>query len=160
MGRNCSKSIFVRLVKFGRSVFYLFGRLVKYSAVQFSIYLVVWIRPTVQVRFLLQIKSTLKTDIIACFPETEVLNFRACDVSVDEKQVHFFSCRWRYAGSVCHSSDFQSCHANKVDRCSKKHVLYTVLKQLGLEAKNSQKFNFFCFSFLSEFCSSANGILH
>ena len=49
MGRNYSKSIFGCLVKFGCSVLYLFGRLVKYSAVQFSIYSAVRIWPTVQV---------------------------------------------------------------------------------------------------------------
>ena len=38
------------MVKFSRSVFYLFGCLVNYSAVRFSIYTVVWIRSYVQVR--------------------------------------------------------------------------------------------------------------
>ena len=38
------------MVIFGRSVFYLFGRLVNNSAVQFSIYSAVWIRPYVEVR--------------------------------------------------------------------------------------------------------------
>ena len=39
------------MVIFGRSVFYLFGRLVNNSAVQFSIFSAVWIRPYVEVRF-------------------------------------------------------------------------------------------------------------
>ena len=38
------------MVKFGRSVSYLFGRLVNYSAFQFSIYSAIWIRPSVPVR--------------------------------------------------------------------------------------------------------------
>ena len=38
------------MVKFGRSVFYLFSCMVKYPAVRFSIYLAVWIRPYGQVR--------------------------------------------------------------------------------------------------------------
>ena len=37
------------MVIFGRSVFYLFGRLVNNSAVQFSIFSAVWIRPYVEV---------------------------------------------------------------------------------------------------------------
>ena len=41
------------MVKFGHSVSYLFGRLVNYSAFQFSIYSAVWIRPSVPARFLL-----------------------------------------------------------------------------------------------------------
>ena len=49
-GRNYSTSIFGCMVKFGQSVFYLLGRLVKYSAVPFSIYSAVWIRPSGQVR--------------------------------------------------------------------------------------------------------------
>ena len=38
------------MVIFGRSVFYLFGRLVNNSAVRFSIFSAVWIRPYVEVR--------------------------------------------------------------------------------------------------------------
>ena len=38
------------MVIFGRLVFYLFGRLVNNSAVRFSIYSAVWIRPYVEVR--------------------------------------------------------------------------------------------------------------
>ena len=38
------------MVKFGRSVSYLFGPLVNYSAFQFSIYSAVWIQPSVPVR--------------------------------------------------------------------------------------------------------------
>ena len=40
------------MVEFSRSVSYLFGRLVNYSAFQFSIYLAVWIRPSVPVRLI------------------------------------------------------------------------------------------------------------
>ena len=38
------------MVKFGRPVFYLFGRQVKNSAIRFCIYSSIWIRPYVQVR--------------------------------------------------------------------------------------------------------------
>ena len=37
------------MVIFGRSVFYLFGRLVNKSAIRFSIFSAVWIRPYVEV---------------------------------------------------------------------------------------------------------------
>ena len=43
--------IFGRLVKFGHSVLYLFGCLIKNLAVRFSIYSAVWIRPYGQVCF-------------------------------------------------------------------------------------------------------------
>ena len=39
------------MVIFGHLVFYLFGHLVNNSAVRFSIYSAVWIRPYVEVRF-------------------------------------------------------------------------------------------------------------
>ena len=83
MGRNYSKSIFGRLVKFGRSVLYLLGRLVKYSAVQFSIYSALWIRPTVHVRLSsdyianLEYSEDLITDYWTC------LIFQWCPDAVD-----------------------------------------------------------------------------
>ena len=68
MGRYYSKSIFGGLVKLGRSVLYLFGRLVKYSAVQFSVYSTVWIRPTVQVH----------NDNIPCLIWQQCVGLRCC----------------------------------------------------------------------------------
>ena len=41
------------MVIFGRLVFYLFGRLVNNSAIQFSIFSAIWIRPYVEVRSVL-----------------------------------------------------------------------------------------------------------
>ena len=57
-------SILGRMVKLGRSVFYLFGHMVKNSAIRFCTYSAVWIQPYVQVRFLGQ-ESDLATLLVS-----------------------------------------------------------------------------------------------
>ena len=54
-----SHSFFSLTVKFSPWVFYLFGLSVIFSAVKFSIFYAVWIRPTGPVRFKLIITSFL-----------------------------------------------------------------------------------------------------
>ena len=88
------------MVIFGPLVFCLFGPSVKFSAVQFSIYSAVWIRPTVQVRWFFLKLGELFLNLFGNTVCLYLLTFR---------RTHFKQYKTEYKlGSIFQCSDLQT----------------------------------------------------